>query len=154
VVVVRVPEALAGLLRGTPGIGAHERAFPFITVDERGYPHVALLSRSELDVPPDGAEVLAAIGSPRTRANLERDGRAGLVAIAGTVAHYVKLRVTRRLEADGLLGCALEVVEHKGDSLGIPLESIGFRTTAELSRSERWDLSARMLRRLADRSGG
>lgn len=149
-----VPEDLAALLRGAPGVDAHEQAFPFLTVDAAGFPHVALLSRSELDVTPDGAEVLAVVGSPRTRANLERDGRACVMAIAGTVAHYAKLRVTRRIERDGLLGCACEVVEHKGDSLGIPLEPIGFHTTAELSRSERWEVSAGVLRELAESAGG
>jgi len=149
VVVVTVPEELAELLEGTPDVDAHEQAFPFLTVDEHGFPHVALLSRSELDVGPGRAEVLVAVGSPRTRANLRRDGRAGLVAVAGTVAHYAKLRVVRSIEVQGLLGCALAVVEHKGDSLGVPLEPIGFRTSAEIARLERWEVSARVLRALA-----
>src|SRR5262245_49186078 len=148
-----VPDQLAELLEGAPEVDADEQAFPFLTVDDQGFPHVALLSRSELDVQPGRAEVLAAVGSPRTRANLRRDGRAGLVAVGGTVAHYAKLRVTRSLELDGLLGCALEVVEHKGDSLGIPLQPIGFRTSAEVARAERWEASARLLRALAGQTG-
>jgi hypothetical protein len=151
---VTVPEELAQLLRGAPEIGVHEQAFPFLTVDGDGYPHVALLSRSELDVGPGQKEVLVAVGSPRTRANLRRDGRAGLVAVAGTVAHYAKLQITRSIEMEGLLGCALEVVEHKGDSLGIALEPIGFWTSAEVARLERWDASALVLRALAGQTVG
>jgi hypothetical protein len=148
VVAVTVPDELAALLEGAPGVDADEQAFPFLTVDEGGFPHVALLSRSELDVAPGRTEVLVAVGSPRTRANLRRDGRAGLIAVGGTVAHYAKLRVVRRIELHGLLGCALAVVEHKGDSLGIPLRPIGFRTSAEIARLERWEASAQVLRAL------
>jgi hypothetical protein len=151
VVVVTVPDDLAALLEGAPEVDADEQAFPFLTVDEGGFPHVALLSRSELDVTPGRTEVLVAVGSPRTTANLRRDGRAGLIAVGGTVAHYAKLRVVRSIESRGLLGCALAVVEHKADSLGIPLEPIGFRTSAEIARLERWEASAQVLRALAGR---
>lgn len=150
----QVPGQLAELLTGAPGIGEHEQAFPFLTVDEAGFPHVALLSRNELDVSPGREEVLVALYSTHTRANLGRDGRAGLIAIGGPVAHYAKLRVTRSLEMEGLLGCALELVALKEDSYGIPLEPIGFRTTEEVARLDRWDVSARVLRTLAGRADG
>ena len=82
-----VPAGLARLLAGRPAIGAREQAFPFLTVDEGGFPHVALLSRAEVGVSPDGSEVLAVVAGRRTRANLERDRRAGLIAVGGTTAH-------------------------------------------------------------------
>lgn len=145
-----VPPAVAGLLSGRPDPGRDEQAFPFITVDEHGFPHCALLSRSELDVAPSQTAVLAAIGSTRTRANLARSRQAALIAVSGSAAHYIKLRLVRSLEDEGFLGCALEVAEHKEDSLGIPLSPIGFTTTEEIARMERWDATARLLARLAE----
>jgi hypothetical protein len=151
---MRVPDQLAELLAGSPGVGQHEQAFPFLTVDEHGYPHVALLSRSELAVGPGAGEILAAIYSPHTRANLGRDGRAGLIAIGADTAYYAKLRLTRTMALEGLFGCALEPVEVKDDSYGIPLEPIGFVTTEQVAAMDRWEVSARLLRALAQGADG
>lgn len=147
-----VPKDLARLLEGRPDVESSEQAFPFLTVDEAGFPHVALLSRSEIDVPPDRSQLRVAIASAGTIANLRRTERAGLIAIDGTVAHYAKLRVVRTIEMANLLGCALTVEHHKRDSAGIPMEPITFATSAELARQERWDDSARVLAALADPS--
>jgi hypothetical protein len=147
--VMTVPAVVAGLLRGFPDIGSDEQAFPFLTVDAQGFPHVALLSRSEMDVAPGDAELLAAIASTRTVANLRRDGRAGLIAIGGTSAHYLKLHVVRTVEIESLTGWALVVDEHKEDSLGIPLVPMGFHATAEVAEMEHWTSSAVVLRELA-----
>ena len=149
-----VPGQLAELLNGRPGVNEHEQAFPFLTTDEAGFPHVALLSRHELEVSSDREEVLAAIYSEHTRANLVRDGRAGLIAIGGPVAFYAKLKVTRTMEAEGLLGCALELADLKEDSYGIPLSPIGFETTEEIAVMDRWDVTARILATLAERADG
>jgi len=145
---VNVPEELAALLAGWPEPGRAEQAFPFLTVDEARFPHVALLSRAELDVSAGRSAVLAVVASTRTRANLERDGQATLIAVGGTAAHYAKLRVTRVIAAAGALGCRLAIVEHKADSLGIPLSPAGFTATAEIGRVERWPDSRRLLARL------
>jgi hypothetical protein len=145
---MRLPEELARLLAGRPVPGGREQAFPFLTVDEAGYPHVALLSRAELGVGPAQATVLAVVASRRTRQNLARDRRASLIAISGTTAHYAKLRVVRTVEAGGLLGCELEVAEHKADSIGIPLSPVRFTATAELAAAENWELSEAVLRTL------
>ena len=130
---VNVPEELAALLAGWPEPGRAEQAFPFLTVDEAGFPHAALLSRAELDVSADRSAVLAVVASTRTRAHLERDGRATLIAVGGTTAH-----------------CRLAVAGYKADSLGIPLSSAGFTATAEIGRLERWPDSRRLLARLND----
>src|SRR5258708_5426608 len=133
-----VPGELARLLTGRPDIGAAEQAFPFLTVDEAGFPHAALLSRAEVDVTPDGSAALAVIASRRTRANITRDGHAGLIAVAGTTAHYVKLSVLRAIETPAAIGCVMRVTEHKADSLGIPLSPIRFVTTPEIAHLEDW----------------
>lgn len=144
-----IPAELVGLLSGRPDVGRREQAFPFLTVDENGFPHVALLSRAEIEVSTDTAEILAVVTSVRTRANLRQDGRAGLIAVNGTVASYAKLRVARMLDAGNALGCALVITEYKADSLGIPMEPISFVTTAEIAQMESWDASERLLRELA-----
>jgi hypothetical protein len=149
VLMVSIPADLVSLLSGRPGLGVSEQAFPLLTVDENGYPHVALLSRAEIEVGTDAAEILAVVTSRRTGANLRRDGRAGLIAVNGMVAYYVKLRVARMLEAGKALGCAMIVTEYKADSLGIPLQPISFVTTAEVAQMEGWDVSERLLRELA-----
>jgi hypothetical protein len=141
-----VPDDLERLLRGFPAVGADEQAFPFLTVDDNGFPHPALLSRAELE--PGGGGILAVIASPNTRANLQRDGRATLIAVHGTTAHYAKLRMARSWTADDLLGCEFHVSHHKRDSLGIPLAPIGFHTTAEIAEHEHWVRTAALLRRL------
>jgi len=134
-----VPAALAGLLDGRPTVGTREQAFMFLTVDQAGFPHVALLSRAEL----------AVVAGRRTRANLERDGRAGLVAVEGTTAHYAKLRVVRTIDAGESIGCAMTLAGYQADTLGIPLSPVSFVTTAGLARLEDWAASDRLLRRLA-----
>jgi hypothetical protein len=141
-----VPDDLHPLLRGRPGIDAQEQAFPFLTVDENGFPHPALLSRAELEPGPGGLFVV--IASPHTRSNLGREGRATLIVVHETTAHYVKLRLIRSITADELLGCEFAVVQHKRDTLGIPLTSIGFRTTAGIAEHEHWDRTAALLRQL------
>lgn len=141
------------LLRGSAEVEHDEQAFVFLTVDERGYPNPALLSRAELDVSADGA-VLAAIASTRTKANLARAGRATLIAVHGTVAHYAKLRMLLSRTEGALLGASFEVVEHKRDSLGIELTPITFRATSGIAELEHWETSARVLGALASGVGG
>jgi hypothetical protein len=87
----------------------------------------------------------AALRSRRTRANLERSGLAALIAVEGRTAHYVKLRLARSTVVHELLACVFAVVEHKADSLGIPLLPVTYEVTAEITRAERWDLTHQAL---------
>lgn len=134
------------MLTGVPVPGMEEQALPFLTVDDAGFPHVALLSRAEARA--DAERVLVVVASRRTRANLARTGRATLVAIGGDTAHYLKLRVLRTVEADGLLGCDLRPVQHVADSVGLTLTPIGYRPTEALREAESWRVSAALLDRL------
>lgn len=143
-----VPDAVADLLRGDPVVGAHEQAFPFVTVDDAGFPHAALLSRAELEVGPGDADVRAALRSRRTRAHLAARGTAALIAVHGETAHYVKLRLVRSVAAHDLLACVFAVVEHKPDSLGVALTPITYPVTAGIARAERWDTTVAALRAL------
>lgn len=147
---MNIPNELAKLLTGWPKIDSIEQAFPFLTVDINGFPHAALLSRSELEIAPDHSTLLAIVASPRTRANLARDGQACLIAIGGTTAHYAKFSLTRSHLIEGVLACRLRVTEHKADSVGVELSPIGFQTTGDLARAEHWETSRRLLQNLAE----
>jgi hypothetical protein len=145
---MKIPDELVAMLAGEPVVGAQEQAFPFVTVDAEGFPHPALLSRAEMEVGREAADLRAALRSRRTRANLERSGQAALIAVEGETAHYVKLRVTRSVAVHGLLACVLEVVEHRPDSLGVALSPVLYDVTADIVRSERWDTTFEALRLL------
>jgi hypothetical protein len=142
-----LPEPVAALLRGGVHVGEPAQAFPFLTVDESGAPHVALVSGQEAAVGADGS-LLVVLGSPTTRANLLRSGRATLVAVEGVTAHSVKLALRRSVEDEGLLAAVLDVTSHKADSVGVPLSPIGYVPTDELVALEHWDRSSRVLDRL------
>lgn len=146
-----VPEVVAVLLDGRPTIGVEEQAFPFLTVDDAGFPHVALLSRAELGPSADRGELFAVLRSSRTRRNLRRDGRCGLIAFEGMTAHYLKLEVRDLADEDGFLGLVLEVVHHKADSLGIGLHPVTFTPTDTVAAVEHWDRTRAVLERLAVR---
>lgn len=97
----------------------------------------------------------------RTRANLERDGRAGLIAVHGTVCSHLTLRlVGSRVisgESGSVLGCAFAVESHTAASLDIPLSPLGFRADghiARLARIEQWERTATALATLRSAYGG
>jgi hypothetical protein len=78
------------------GVSAHpdrSLVLPLCTVDEAGFPHVALLGAWEV-VAWDAVTLRVAIaGRSHSAENLRRTGRATLVIVDGQGAHYVKLRV-------------------------------------------------------------
>lgn len=143
-----LPEAVAALVAEQVEIGGTAQAFPFLTVDADGHPHLALLSATELDVGADGALHVALAGAG-TRANLLRTGTATLLAVEGTTAHVVKLTLRRHVDHDGLFGAVLDVSSHRPDSLGIPLAPLTFEVVADLERRERWDRTRHLLHLLA-----
>ena len=145
-----LPDPVARSIAAPVEPGSAAQAFPFLTVDAGGLPHVALLSGRELRVGGDGS-LLVAVAGAGTQANLRERGVATLVAVEGTTAHSVKLRVRSVADAPPLLGAVLDVVEggHKADSLGIPLRPIAYDVHPDLARLERWDRTDAVLRALA-----
>ena len=133
-----VPSELALLLASWPRPGHDEQAFPFVTVDEEGFPHVMLLCTAELLATPDRDALLVAIAGRNARANLARDGIATLIAADGVAAHYTKLRVHDTEEHDRFTLYSCHVAGYKRDSLGIPLRPMDFHATVEVAESERW----------------
>ncbi|MFN3002609.1 hypothetical protein [Mycolicibacterium wolinskyi] len=144
----KVPGEVSEMLRGFPDVDTQEQAFAFLTVDTGGYPHGALLSRTELEPSDDDAVLFAVVASPRTRANLRRTGTAALIGVDGTTCHHLKLRMTGSLADRGVLGCVFTVVEHKRDDLGIPLQGMQFHTSSELAQREDWPRTLAMFARL------
>ena len=143
------PPEMVAMLAGRPTAGTWEPMFPLLTVDDSGFPHVCLLSRAELAA--DNRRVYAVLASRNTIANLSRDGRATLVAVGADTAVYVKLTVSESIPDDEWLGVACEVASAKKDSLHIPLWPPQYLVTEEVSVTENWARSERMLARLAAR---
>lgn len=130
------PAELAALLEPWPLPERDEQAFPFLTVDTEGFPHVTLLCTAELL--PHGDRVLVAVASGTARANLARTGTATLIAADGIAAHYAKLAVRASEEHDAFTCYACEISWYKRDSLNIPLHPMVFRATEEIAGAELW----------------
>ncbi len=141
-----IPAAVVDALAGRPTPGVAEYAVALVTVDAEGFPHLILLSRAEVEA--EDEQVRAAILGRGTRANLARDGRAVLVVVEGTTVHSLRLEMTESIEAEGHLAARFRVVDHRGDSLGIPVEGFRYTPTEELAQLERWDASASALQQL------
>jgi hypothetical protein len=143
-----VPSELALLLETWPRPDQDEQAFPIVTVDEDGFPHVMLLCTAELLATDDRGALLVAVASANARANLARQGIATLIAADGAAAHYAKLRVREAEEHDHFTVYTFELAHYKRDSLGIPLRPMDFHATQEIAENERWaDTRAALTRR-------
>jgi hypothetical protein len=141
-----IPEAALAILRTEPGPdAAFDQAVPLLTVDEAGFPHVALLSRGQLRAGQHPAELLAAVWGPTTRANLLARGRATVVLVSGQVAFYLKLTVVSTVEHAQRLGVVLRMAGCTTDSAGVDLSPLGFRFSAELAEREGWAADAQVL---------
>ena len=147
-----MPAELALLLETWPQPDRDEQAFPFVTVDEEGFPHVMLLCTAELLATPGREALLVAIASRNARANLARNGVATLIAADGIAAHYAKLRVHDTEEHDRFTLYSCHLAEYKRDSLGIPLRPMDFHATEEIAESERWTATRAALARRCETS--
>jgi hypothetical protein len=148
-----VPSELALLLATWPRPDRDEQAFPFVTIDENGFPHVMLLCTAELLATDDREALLVAIASQTARANLARTPVATLIAADGAAAHYTKLRVHAAIAHDGFTVYTCHIAHHKRDSLGIPLRPMDFHATKEIADAERWTSTRAALTRLSARTG-
>lgn len=147
--VLRLSAALVEAVAARPPVGAVAQAFPFVTVAEDGVPHVTLLSSRELVLDAEAGEVHAVLAGRTAPANLAARPQATLVVVAGDAAHSLSLEPARTVPLEGVVGVALAVTAHRGDSIGIPLVPLGYEVTPELPGLERWDRSARVLAAVA-----
>lgn len=148
-----IPEPVLEILRTEPGPEAEfDQAIPLLTVDENGFPHVALLSRGQLRAAPGGRDLLAAVWGAGTTANLLATRRATVLLADDATAYYLKLTVAGTAEHAGRLGVVLRLASCTSDSAGIELAPMGYRRSAELAAREGWDADARVLDLLEGRT--
>jgi len=141
---VPLPEDVASVL----GQGQDERAaelrrnqaFPLITIDPSGHPHVLMISQRQLALNRCRQELLVSVHGQQTRSNLKREGRATLLAVTANAAHYLRCTVVRHLQHADREGFELRIVEHESDSAGVTLSPMTFEFSPELAAAERWDL--------------
>jgi hypothetical protein len=145
-----VPHEIVAVLAGQPEVGSWEPMFPFLTIDEPGFPHVCLLSRAELEA--DENHVYAALASRTTVSNLRRRPVATLVVVLADSAHYAKLRAVHT-SASVPAGVIFEVVSSVRDSLAIPLRPPRYLVTSSLPVAEAWAQSAGLLSLLTQQAG-
>lgn len=152
-VAIPVPERIVDILGGRPDVGGTEEAVLLVTVDQRGFPRLSLLSRAEVDA--DQTAVWFTLSGSNTPRNLARTGRATLFVIDGEVAHSCSLVVRAVAERDGMHGYAAEVVDHRQDSAGVELTGIRYVVPDDLPSTERWETSRRLITRMRlDPEGG
>jgi hypothetical protein len=85
-----LPEPLAPMFDGS-GMDEHlNKVFLLITIDERGYPYVAMLSLLELTCADRANIRLAPWNNSTTTANLRRDGKVTLIVIDTEIAYYIQ----------------------------------------------------------------
>lgn len=143
-----IPGDVVGALSGFPEHGAWDPMFPLLTIDEAGFPHVCLLSRSELDA--DESRIFAVVASGGTKENIRRSRVATLVVVLSDAALYCKLRATELDDSEpGLLGVAFWLHSFKSDGIGVPLKSSCFLASEEVEEQEDWTSRRRLLARLA-----
>lgn len=145
---VILPQEVVLFLAGGPVMGSAEQVVPLLSVDANGLPHACMLSRAQLDA--SSAEVRAAVTSLRTRANLRRSGGALILVTLGDTVHHCKLGVLRARDSHGVLLVAFEPLEHKADTMDIPLVPMTFIASPWIASLEHWDETAVMLRLLDD----
>jgi hypothetical protein len=71
--------------------------------------------------------------------------RPSVIAVGADTALYVKLTVRESISDGDWLGVAYEVTSTKYDSLHIPLRPPQYLVSTEVSRTENWARSERML---------
>jgi pyridoxamine 5'-phosphate oxidase-like protein len=85
-----LPADLLATLRGRDLERVADQVIVVCTVDERGFPHAALLSYFEVVALGAGTLRLAMYGDSRTTANVVREKRLTLILVHAHVAYYIK----------------------------------------------------------------
>jgi hypothetical protein len=85
-----LPEPLAPMFDGSSLDEHLNKVFLLITIDERGYPYVAMLSLLELTCTDRANIRLAPWNNSTTTANMRRDGKVTLVVIDTEMAYYIQ----------------------------------------------------------------
>jgi hypothetical protein len=135
---VKIPDmARASLSPAASESASLQPAFPLLTVDDDGFPHVCLLASEQVAVVGDDLVAVSVAGSTTVR-NLHDRGVATIVAVAGQFAHYLTCHVAQMCVIEGRHGFLLAVQAHKADTAGVDLSPIAFRFSPDLAIEERW----------------
>lgn len=144
-----IPEPARLALGDASASTAAERpAFALLTVDDDGFPHVCLLAAQQLDLHDDPGLLGVSVAGRHTAEFLRDKGKATLVVVEGTAAHYLKCEVVADVVVERRSGFTLAVRDHKADSAGVELTPITFRFSEQLAVSERWSRDRAVLRAL------
>ncbi len=148
-----LPAALLQLLDGCDIRDKAGPAFLLATVDERGYPHPALLSVGEVLATGATELRLALYRTSTTTQNLRRSGAFTLALAHGGLGCYVKATATELPEAlPGLAAFKATIDEVLEDGEPIAVVSSGFAITLTgdvAGTVARWEATVAALRGLA-----
>lgn len=145
-VVTSLPVEIHMALTGAPVVGQWDVMLPLLTVDDKGFPNVCLLSRAELDV--DDERVYAVAASGTTVDNLWARGRATLIVVGDEAAVYCKLAAESLVPDGDWLAVTFRVESVKRDGNGIPLRPPRYLVAESLATEENWARSAKLLDRM------
>jgi len=150
----RLPEGLRRQLDGADLEAKVGETFLLLTVDEDGFPRVALLSAGEIVAVSERELRLALWPGTTTSGSLARDGRATLAAFGEGAAFYVRLRA-RALDALGGAGGELtafaarvEAVREDRVDYARITHGVGFELGDRESVLPRWRATVEALRAL------
>lgn len=146
-----LPDDIFEALRGRDLAAMADRVVVVSTVDERGFPHPALLSYFEVVALDRRTIRLATYAESRTTRNAKREGKLTLVLVDAEFVYYVKgavrplaesMRVTpynAKLEVQVLevLRDAPDPVREPGAHIASGIRYVNPQRAAELERAER-----------------
>lgn len=104
----RIPDDLRGKLCAEDLSGVEGRALLLLTLDEKGFPHPAMLSYREM-ASPDSNQIRFAIWQGTTTSmNIYRDPRISLIAVDREMSYYLKgqARILRE-DSETFEGCSV-----------------------------------------------
>jgi hypothetical protein len=144
-----LPDDLYGALSGRDLAACADRVVVISTVDDRGFPHPALLSYFEVVAIDRRAIRLATYAESRTTRNATRDGRLTLIFVDIEFVYYVKATVRQlaasmratpyntklEIQVQEVLRDAPDPVREPGAHIAIGIRYVNPQRTAELERA-------------------
>lgn len=123
---VPLPQPLRDHFEGSPSVSRADEAALLLTVDQSGWPRVAMLSVGEIVV--QGRDVLLAVWpNSRSTGNLERASTATLFVLLDEVAYSLRLTVKDDGRIGPLRSFRTRVEEVRADKVGYARMVSGIR---------------------------
>ncbi len=131
---MKVPTEICETISGNAQIGRWEPCFAFMTVDNNGFPHPCLVSRTELEVH-DG-HLLIVLRRSTSTDNLMRTRAATLLVAVEKDVHCCKLRLENLRRYRDLVGARLSVHCDVTSTVGVFVHNLRFMPTQDLEKQE------------------